>query len=169
VSSATSPQAAAIVLWAIRSAAAQTHVPPSNTRVAELARQPQAKRNRRLATDEESRLLHAATPQIYRLIVGALETGCRLGELLALRWQEVDLERRELLVKAEHAKDAQDRVLPISARLAAVLEFARPKPGGLKESSDPVTESEVEVPPGFMNGGVDGTRTRGLRRDRPAF
>ena len=45
----------------------------------------------------------------------------------------------------------------------------RAKPGGLKESSDPVTESEVEVPPGFMNGGVDGTRTRGLRRDRPAF
>ena len=38
-----------------------------------------------------------------------------------------------------------------------------------EERSDPVTESEVEVPPGFMSGGVDGTRTRGLRRDRPAF
>jgi hypothetical protein len=43
------------------------------------------------------------------------------------------------------------------------------KPSGVEESSDPVTGSEVEVPPGFMSGGVDGTRTRGLRRDRPAF
>jgi putative ABC transport system permease protein len=43
------------------------------------------------------------------------------------------------------------------------------EPADVEEKSDPVTESEVEVPPGFMNGGVDGTRTRGLRRDRPAF
>jgi hypothetical protein len=38
-----------------------------------------------------------------------------------------------------------------------------------EERSDPVTGSEVEVPPGFMSGGADGTRTRDLRRDRPAF
>ena len=30
-------------------------------------------------------------------------------------------------------------------------------------------EEEVLIPPSFVVGGVDGTRTRGLRRDRPAF
>jgi integrase len=72
-----------------------------------------------------NRLLNAASPRIYRLIVAALETGCRLGELLALRWQDVDLERREILVKAENAKDVEDRVLPISTRLEAVLDSPR--------------------------------------------
>ena len=40
------------------------------------------------------------------------------------------MERRELLVKAENAKDAENRVLPISTRLAAVLELARLDPNG---------------------------------------
>ena len=54
----------------------------------------------------------------------------RLGELLALRWQDVDLERHEILVKAENAKDVEDRVLPISTRLEAVLELAQYAPNG---------------------------------------
>ena len=70
------------------------------------------------------------------MIVVALETGCRLGELLALRWQDVDLERRELLVKAENAKDAEDRILPISTRLAAVLDLAQFDPNGHELPAD---------------------------------
>jgi integrase len=112
--------------WALRKGYVQRN-PFSD---AELPRQPQAKRSRRLTIDEESKLLHAATTRIYRRIVAALETGCRLGELLALRWQDVDLERRELLVKAENAKDAEDRILPISTHLAAILELARLDPNG---------------------------------------
>ena len=34
---------------------------------------------------------------------------------------------------------------------------------------EPLGEEEVLIPPSFVVGGVDGTRTRGLRRDRPAF
>jgi integrase len=99
---------------------------------AELPRQPQAKRSRRLTEDEETRLLTAAAwyPHVYRLIVGALETGCRQGELLQLLWRDVDLTRQELRVRAEHAKDAEERVLPISTRLKAVLEMARTDPTG---------------------------------------
>ena len=99
---------------------------------AELPRQPQAKRSRRLTEDEETRLLTAAAtyPHVYRLIVGALETGCRQGELLQLLWRDVDLTRQELRVRAEHAKDAEERVLPISTRLKAVLEMARTDPAG---------------------------------------
>ena len=53
-----------------------------------------------------------------------------MGELLALRWQDVYSDRREIRVRAEHAKNAEDRFLPISARLAAVLELARLDPTG---------------------------------------
>ena len=95
-----------------------------------------AKRHRRLAPDvlridgtveregEERRLLAAASPHQQRLIIAALETACRRGELLALTWRDVDFERKELTVRAETSKTRRARVLPMSARLVAVLEMA---------------------------------------------
>jgi len=92
----------------------------------------QAKRERRLTRDEEKKLLEAGerSPRVYRLIVAALETACRQGELLKLQWQDVNLERRELVVRAKNAKNAKRRTLPISGRLAAVLEMGQTDPAG---------------------------------------
>ncbi|MEQ1909221.1 MAG: tyrosine-type recombinase/integrase [Vicinamibacterales bacterium] len=75
-------------------------------------------------------------PALQRLIIAALETGCRPGELLGLQWRDVDLDRRELRVRAENAKDGEDRVLPISTRLAAVLAMAKTDPAGKDYESD---------------------------------
>ena len=96
----------------------------------DLKREKIAKRDRRLAPDEESRLLARAAPRLYRLIVAALETGCRLGELLSLQWRDVDLTRGELRVRAPNAKNRKLRHIPIVARLRAVLEMARHDPAG---------------------------------------
>jgi len=105
-----------------------------------LTREKHAQRDRRLEPDvlddkgkvtqegEERRLLGVAGPYLQRLIVAALETCCRRGELLALQWRDVDLQKRELLVRAveEGAKKTGiGRRLPISSRLAAILEMAR--------------------------------------------
>jgi len=105
---------------------------------AELPRQPQAKRSRRITAEEEMNLLQAAAvyPHVYRLIVGALETACRQGELLQLLWRDVDLSRQELRVRAEHAKDNEERVVPVSTRLKAVLEMARTDPAGAELAPD---------------------------------
>ena len=96
----------------------------------DLKREKVAKRDRRLAPDEEHRLLDRAAPRLYRLIVAALETGCRLGELLSLRWEDVDLTRGELRVRARNAKQRKLRHIPIVARLRAVLDMARYDPAG---------------------------------------
>jgi integrase len=79
---------------------------------------------------EEPRLLAAAGPRLQNLIIAAIETCCRRGELLNLQWRDVSLQRGELTIRAEHAKDGETRVLPISARLAAVLTTARTDPAG---------------------------------------
>ena len=42
---------------------------------------------------EERRLLAVAGQWLQRLIIAALETGCRKGELLSLQWQDVSLAR----------------------------------------------------------------------------
>ena len=91
-----------------------------------------AKRERRLTEDEDRRLLAAGeeSPLLYRRIVGALETGCRSGELLKLQWRDVHLTRREMVIRASNAKNARHRILPISNRLASVLEMGQTDPAG---------------------------------------
>jgi len=71
-----------------------------------------------------------ASPRLYRLVVAGLETGCRLGELLSLQWREVNLKGRELCILASKAKDREDRHIPISSTLLAVLEMAQHGPTG---------------------------------------
>jgi integrase len=95
-----------------------------------LKREKHAQRHRRLEPNEETRLLAAAWPPLQRLIVGGLETGCRRGELLSLTWADVNLKRREITIHAERTKTKAGRVLPISARLVAVLEMAKTDPAG---------------------------------------
>ena len=75
-------------------------------------------------------MLKAASQRLYRLIVAAIETGCRQGELLSLQWEDVSLERRELRIRAEKAKDREDRYIPISTRLHTVLEMTQYDPAG---------------------------------------
>ena len=96
----------------------------------DLKREMHTKRDRRLAPDEEGTILAQAAPRLYRLIVAALETGCRLGELLALWWRDVDLKRGEIRIRAITAKSRKLRHIPIVARLRAVLDLARYDPAG---------------------------------------
>ena len=54
--------------------------------------------------------------------------------MLTLRWYDVDLKRHEITIRADHAKDREHRILPISTRLGGVLELARTDPAGREYS-----------------------------------
>jgi integrase len=94
-----------------------------------------AQRRRRLTEDEERRILatagtarHGAGLRLQWLIIAALETGARQGELLALRWADVDLDKRTVLIRAVEVgakKTSRARELPMSARLKATFEMAQ--------------------------------------------
>lgn len=87
-------------------------------------------RSRRLQAGEEAALC-AAARGLLPLIVAALETGCRLGELLSLQWAQVRFEpRAELFFPAQKTKAKTDRRVPISSALARVLEARRHDPAG---------------------------------------
>jgi integrase len=65
-------------------------------------------------------------PSPYRLLlVLGYHTGARLGELLGLRWSQVDLERGEIRLEAHHTKTRKARVLPIYGEMRHCLEMAR--------------------------------------------
>jgi integrase len=95
-----------------------------------LKREQHARRDRRLEDGEEGKLLEHTRTHLQRLIIAALESGCRKGELLSLTWRDVNLDRREMTIRAERTKTRTGRVIPISARLAGILELAKTDPTG---------------------------------------
>ena len=72
-----------------------------------------------LSREHETLLLDHAAPHIQRVIVCALETGMRLGEILSLKWDYVDLSR--CLIRVVRTKTGRAREIDITDRLLAVL------------------------------------------------
>ena len=91
-------------------------------------------RARRLQPGEEDRLIAVATPHLRALIIAALSTGCRLGEMLTLQWRDVQIDsvgrHRALILRAGKTKTGTLRVVPVGQRLGAVLEMVRTDPAG---------------------------------------
>lgn len=78
---------------------------------------PESPREERLTdVDAERKLFQAAPPHVRGVIIAMLETCCRPGEILSLQWQDVDLEARELIIRAGKTKTRRARRLPISSR-----------------------------------------------------
>jgi integrase len=75
------------------------------------------KRERVYSTDEQRAILEACQSKqrkpIYPLILTALDSGCRKGELLTLKWTDVDLEKGTLTVTATNAKTNRKRVIDL--------------------------------------------------------
>jgi len=87
------------------------------------------KRERILTREEELKLLAACdTPQrahLKAIFICALDTGMRQGEILSLRWRDVDLENGLLNIQAFHTKTMKERQVAITTRLAIELEQLR--------------------------------------------
>jgi integrase len=67
----------------------------------------------------QRRLIEACDQQLRPLVVLALDTGMRVGELLRLEWRDVDRVGRVATVRAP--KNKQPRTIPYGARAAQVL------------------------------------------------
>ncbi|HSE30790.1 MAG TPA: site-specific integrase [Pyrinomonadaceae bacterium] len=78
-------------------------------------------RDRTLTYDEEQRLLAAfdkpKRKHLRPLLIAALDTACRRGELFKLRWRDVDFVSRILTVTVENAKTATRREVGMTSRL----------------------------------------------------
>jgi integrase len=84
-------------------------------------------RDRRLEGDEEQRLL-AACDKLYnnqdifqRVILLALETAMRRGEIFKLAWSDINFDSRTIRIKAENSKTDTERVVPITSPCLKIL------------------------------------------------
>lgn len=82
-------------------------------------------RDRVLSEAEEARLLQELAPTGRRnpimqpLVIVAIETAMRRGELLNLRWEHVHLERRVIFLPI--TKNGQSRYVPLSSRAVETI------------------------------------------------
>ncbi len=89
-------------------------------------------RDRRLVDDEQARLLAAAHTyggEIGPIIIWAIETAMRRGEVAAMRWEHLDRKARVLLIP--ETKTGTPRRVPLSTAALAVLDSLPRRINGL--------------------------------------
>jgi integrase len=87
-----------------------------------------------------------------------LLTGCRSGEVLGARWEEIDLERNVWIIPADRMKAGREHRVPLSSRAEAILremlagkqsEFVFPGPDGKRPMSNGVLLALMKGMPAY--------------------
>lgn len=88
-------------------------------------------RNRYLSEDEETRLMaifEGRRAHLRSIVILALHTGMRRGEILSLRWNQIDFERSLILV--QRTKTGRDRIIPMNSTVRETLAAIRQQAEG---------------------------------------
>jgi len=78
-------------------------------------------KERILSLEEERELLNQSATHLEPIITTALNTGMRKGEILALRWTDVDFDNDYIKVRHTISKSKKSRKVPISSYLRRLL------------------------------------------------
>ncbi len=116
-----------------------------------------------LTHDEEHRLVTAAAPHFRPLIIVAINTGMRRGELLDLQWEQVNFPNRTITIK--HSKSGRVRHIPINNTAQQAL-IGLPEPhaghvfrfGGL-----PIKDTKTAFAGALRRAGIPRCRFHDLR------
>ena len=82
-----------------------------------------------ISAAEEDLLLQSAAPHLASIIMAALDTGMRRGEILTQRWEHIDFNRQILSVTHSKTPEGEAREIPLTGRLAEFLESQRKEEG----------------------------------------
>jgi integrase len=77
------------------------------------------RRLRYLSKEESQRLIDACAPHLRPIVITALHTGMRKGEILSLTWDQVDMTNNLILL--EDTKNGRRREIPINETLIETL------------------------------------------------
>lgn len=84
----------------------------------------EVRRDRILTPEEEKKLLAQCVGQrahLRYIVIAALDTGMRKGELLQLLWSDVDFDKGVIVVRSSTTKTRRPRTIGMTARLQAAL------------------------------------------------
>ena len=126
-----------------------------------------AMKERNLTDTEEAELLTQSPDYLKPILVVALNTGMRRGEILSLKWKQVDLNKGYLRV--EQTKSGRNRIVPINGYLHQELlkvkdlngksEYVFPNP----KTGKPFTEVKKSFKSACKRAGIHDLRFHDLR------
>jgi integrase len=87
-------------------------------------------RRQLLSVAEEQPLLDSAKGHLYAMVVMALDTGMRRGEITSQLWEDIDFSQKVLFVTRSKTPEGESREVPLTERLYEYLVKNR-KPKGL--------------------------------------
>jgi integrase len=100
---------------------------PFNSGASLISKADETHRERVMTFEEEVRLLAAyettSRKHLRPIIIAATDTGMRRGELLKLKWRNVDLITRSIEIEAFNTKTARAREVAMTSRLTKELEY----------------------------------------------
>jgi integrase len=138
----------------------------------DIERNKEHSRERYLSADELARLLEALdgyrdqrTAAIFRLL---LLTGSRRGEVLSMRWEDLDLRAGVWTKPQSRTKQKEKHTVPLSAPARAVLAGLKPEPSGFifpagRGASGPMQTVEKPWRTICQAAGITNLRTHDLR------
>jgi integrase len=86
-------------------------------------------RERRLIGTEETYLLYAcsdSSQELESIVIVAIETAARLGELLELEWRHINVDKRTM--KFLDTKNGDNREIPLTSRAVKIIETLKALP-----------------------------------------
>lgn len=130
-------------------------------------------RDRRLEGDELGLLLAECEPHMGALVRFAIETAARLGEMLSVKWADVDLKKQVMIVRGIDERGTKNgdalRQVPLSSAAVEVLEGLKALPRSIDgrvfwwwKASDSFNKTWRRV---CARAGVEGLRFHDLRHE----
>jgi len=84
-------------------------------------------RDRVLSTEEEERLMLELAQHLRPIVVCALNSGMRKGEILSLKWKNIV--DGKIVLEAQNTKTKKQRCIPINSKLQQVIDILRSRDG----------------------------------------
>jgi integrase len=113
-----------ILFWAVDEGLLSTN-PLSRVRMTRERKKPRFV----LSVAEEELLLQSAAPHLFAIIIAALDTGMRRGEILTQRWEHIDFNGQLLFVTHSKTPEGEAREVPLTGRLMELLRAQRKQEG----------------------------------------
>lgn len=117
-----------------------------------------------LPVADEAKLIEAAAPHLRRIVITALDSGMRRGELLAERWEHIDWGRNLLSVTHSKTAGGEGREIPFTSRVATLFAAMREESGIVFTfQGDPIVQIKTAWKTAIRRAGIRYYRFHDLR------